>query len=742
MRPDSGESAKADGTSEPPGGRAGRRGHHTCRAASEQGAAGPDLHSIWRVPCRRARPLRSSAQPEAPMSCERPARCVSLWSLLPGLALAALAASNAAAAPPTTVAIEGALAAAGGGPVADGNYKVTFAIYKDSQGGLPVWTEVNVPVAVKGGVFATVLGATTALEAKVIGAAPAAWLGVTVEPEAELPRVKLQATLFALTAGSASALDCSGCVTAQHLAGGLLAGFAKVADLSQVATSGQYAHLTGTPDLAGIVKQGDLADVAFSGEYKALKGAPVLAKVATSCGTGLVVRGLLKDGGLECVAGFDPTNLPGDLIDEVSNGLIANQFQDVFATASAADIPDNDPNGVVQTLVVPDVGTAQGLAVSIDLANSDLAKLTVTLQDPAGGTYTLYDKDGPGKTLTKTWSDKAKPNVGDLAGWVGKNPAGTWTLTVVDGSFLNNKADGQVKTWNVTVSTLSNKKVGLSGVLKFQNADKAPLPCTPNLFGGAYANPKDNALYFCNGTEWVAISLAAVGTQASPAVSCKEVLQKLPTAKDGLYWVTLGTTQPVATYCDMTTDGGGWTLASYGYRAVDGGADMYFLPDSAQGVWQPGLRDNKAAINASKYIGSATQVALTVNNGATPTVAGNLLSYGLAYRWSHGGYNKFSLPLSTTTCVSVNVTEIKSGKTFSAQTFADRPQVSCSGHTGGTQYERQFIGFNSATCYGACGSDPETSNGMIVWKGDGYCPTTSGGKGCPERAGSFAFWVR
>ena len=677
------------------------------------------------------------------LSAEFTALFAALFATLPAI--------HAHAAPPATVAIEGALAAAGGGPVADGNYKLTFAVYKDSQGGVPVWTEVNVPVAVKGGVFSTVLGATLPFDAKVIGAAPAAWLGVTVEPEAELPRVKLHAAPFALHAAAAGALDCSGCVTAQHLANGLLTGFAKVADLAQVATTGQYGHLLGAPDLAGVVKQGDiagvvkqgdLADVAFSGEFKALKGTPALAKVGTSCGSGLVVRGLLKDGGLECVAGFDPANLPGDLIDEVSNGLIANQFQDVFTENKPADIPDNDPNGVVLTVVVPDVGTAQGLAVAVDLANSDLAKLTLTLQDPAGGKYTLYDKDAPGQTLTQTWSDKAKPKVGDLAGWVGKNPAGKWTLTAVDGSFLNNKADGQVKAWNITVSTLSNKKLGLNGVLKFHNADKAPLPCSPSLFGGAYANPKDNSLYFCNGTEWVAILLAAVGTQASPAISCKEVLQKLPTAKDGLYWVTLGTTQPVATYCDMTTDGGGWTLVSYGHRAVDGGADMYFLPDSAQGVWQPSIRDNKAAINASKYIGTAGQVALTVNNGAAPIVAGNLLSYGLAYRWSHGGYNKFALDLTTTACVTVNVTELKSGKAFAGQTFADRPQVSCSGHKGTTPYERQFMGFNSATCYGACGSDPETSNGMIVWKGDGYCPTTSGGKGCPERAGSFGFWVR
>jgi hypothetical protein len=35
----------------------------------------------------------------------------------------------------------------------------------------------------------------------------------------------------------------------------------------------------------------------------------------------------------------------------------------------------------------------------------------------------------------------------------------------------------------------------------------------------------------------------------------------------------------------------------------------------------------------------------------------------------------------------------------------------------GSYYERQFLGFNSAACYGVCGSDPSTSNGMVVWYG-------------------------
>ena len=93
-------------------------------------------------------------------------------------------------------------------------------------------------------------------------------------------------------------------------------------------------------------------------------------------------------------------------------------------------------------------------------------------------------------------------------------------------------------------------------------------------------------------------------------------------------------------------------------------------------------------------------------------------------------------------CTTVSVNELKANSTFNALTLWNKPQVSCSGNKQGTPYERQFIGFNSAGCYGVCGSDPVTSNGMVVWYGSGYSPTTSGGLGQPERAGSFGFWLR
>jgi hypothetical protein len=91
-------------------------------------------------------------------------------------------------------------------------------------------------------------------------------------------------------------------------------------------------------------------------------------------------------------------------------------------------------------------------------------------------------------------------------------------------------------------------------------------------------------------------------------------------------------------------------------------------------------RTGKAALSGTGLMSSATDLLLTVTNSGAAPVTGNALSYGAAYRWARpASYNQYNLALAVTSCVTINVRELKSGNSFSALTFTDRPQVSCSG---------------------------------------------------------------
>jgi hypothetical protein len=73
------------------------------------------------------------------------------------------------------------------------------------------------------------------------------------------------------------------------------------------------------------------------------------------------------------------------------------------------------------------------------------------------------------------------------------------------------------------------------------------------------------------------VTICPPGTERDcPAISCAEVLSALPSASDGEYWLDPSGAGPFEAYCDMSTDGGGWTLLAV---VSDDGEDTWTWTD-------------------------------------------------------------------------------------------------------------------------------------------------------------------
>ena len=405
---------------------------------------------------------------------------------LPGLLAAALLLSASAwAAVPGTVAIEGRLLADGGGAVADGDYAVTFALYTSQNAPLAVWSESAAKLAVKAGVFRHALGSVKPLSPDLL-AGGEAWLGLQVGSDPELSRNRFHSAPFAMRAAVADGLACTGCVSLSALkADGDL-------DLGGNALKSKLIS-------TGSVVATTVSASAFVGDGSKLTG---IKLPAGTCPPNQAAVGIDSAGKLQCAAGA-----AGGTLEQVSGGLLTTKFaQPVASETVPKDLEDNNPIGIYDEIVVPDIGPVKDLTVTVKLSNSDMTGVEVLLYDPLNALYVLYQGGKSGKTLSDTWPP-SKPVKGDLTTWSGKNAKGKWRLRVIDSKFLNNGKDGQLESWSINLLAEKSNQVTSTGLflaaggLQHQVSAGPPFVCKPALTGWMYLDSKDKRLYYCDG-DW------------------------------------------------------------------------------------------------------------------------------------------------------------------------------------------------------------------------------------------------
>src|SRR5579862_100456 len=130
---------------------------------------------------------------------------LALALFLPWLTASVSAQSPAAPSPvPAIINFSGTLSDSDGKPLT-GMQGVTFYLYKDQQGGSPLWIETQTVQADRNGHYTVMLGSTTSegLPANLFVSGEARWLGVQVQEQNEQPRVVLLSVPYALKAGDA-----------------------------------------------------------------------------------------------------------------------------------------------------------------------------------------------------------------------------------------------------------------------------------------------------------------------------------------------------------------------------------------------------------------------------------------------------------------------------------------------------------------------------------------------------------
>jgi len=111
-------------------------------------------------------------------------------------------------------------------------------------------------------------------------------------------------------------------------------------------------------------------------------------------------------------------------------------------------IPDNDDNGLKDTIKVYRKGTVSSLSVRVNITHSYSGDLEVHLTAPSGKSAVLHGRTGSSK------DDIELVFSGDqVADFIGEKAKGKWTLTVKD---FAPKDEGTLNNWSLRMDTSDN----------------------------------------------------------------------------------------------------------------------------------------------------------------------------------------------------------------------------------------------------------------------------------------------
>ena len=452
-----------------------------------------------------------------------------LLPLLFVMTVSSLAALPALAVPLST---QGTLRSQGGGPAADGAYVMVFSLYDSDTAKAPLWQEIQLKVTVAGGLFNTLLGAEgskSPVPEVLFAAHPQLWIGVAVGSDPELPRQLLGAVPTAAFAVMAEKLSgqlngiqiTNGTVAADALGFNWAIGASKGGAALDLQCTGciQPGHLS-SEVLKSYVKLNQLA------AYAQIEGKNTFTETNT----------------FNAAVGFGKVPQSGCVID--------------VATAQSAACIDGVPalwTKVVANAAEMDKVAADGqLVYRKDNTNAYLyrgGKWRKILFEAICGDKVVdvpEQCDDGNQSETDACTTVCKSNIcGDGNLYTGVEECDDKNALNTDGCVGCKTAkcgDGFVQT---TVESCDGGDLAGQSCASVKGAG----------YNGALACAGD-----CKGFDTKGCK-GLIGSVDNPASSCKAILDAGTSKGNGMYTLNAGGV-PFDTYCDMTVDGGGWTLVA------------------------------------------------------------------------------------------------------------------------------------------------------------------------------------
>jgi hypothetical protein len=140
------------------------------------------------------------------------------------------------------------------------------------------------------------------------------------------------------------------------------------------------------------------------------------------------------------------------------------------------------------------------------------------------------------------------------------------TQFAADSSWLNTNYVARGGGGAITVGSVTSGAIGATGAITASDlvrAGASSATCDSTLFGAFRTNAGTSEV--CTSIGWIRVRDPRVGNaNTNPGISCNQIHAADPSLPSGLYWIDpdgSATTAPLAqVLCDMTTDGGGFTL--------------------------------------------------------------------------------------------------------------------------------------------------------------------------------------